>query len=222
MRRLLPCVIGMSAAACLGSGEGPVTENPLSGTVPKYTVVGTVFDSLASLRANAGVPNAAVSVGGKPTVTDAAGQFAVSLVDSGMIAIRVEIPDYEPRTQMFLNDGSRSAAVPLRRYAPLVTGFLVAGDSAMTTVVDLQGRKSMDRWTESRATVQTGGGATLTILGQQMVWQPIDDFTWTVVLHAPGLIALDWSLEDVTGFRFVTQCQAPDRCEHLPHGGDPN
>lgn len=225
MRRLLLYGPVAFAAACLGGGEGPVTENTVPPTVPSYDVAGNLFDSLAALLSTGGVPNARISIGGRVAITDSMGGFLVADVDSGNTTVLVELPSYEPLTMQILNDGNQRIAVGLRRYAPMVTGIAIAGDSAVTTVVDLQGRKSIDRWSASSVTVE-GAGPVLTLLGSQMRWRPVDDFTWIVVFDAPAIRRVDWDLRDVTGFRFSTSCQAPDRCDHLiqrePSGGNQN
>jgi len=200
--------------ACLGEGEGPATENSVTPIVPSYDVAGSVFDSLAALSSSAGVPGARVSIGGRVTVTDSVGAFTVADVDSGTVTVRVEIPAYEPLNIQILNDGNRRITIGLRRYAPMITGFVIAGDSAVTTVVDLQGRKTIDRWSQSNATLE-GGGAPLTLYGNQMVWRAVDDFTWNVIFDATGIQQVDWNLHDVAGFRFAAACQAPEGCDHL-------
>ena len=214
MRRLVLLGPVALAMACLGKGEGPATETTVTTTVPSYEVVGSVFDSLAGLRSFGGVPDALVSIGGRVTVTDSLGEFTVADVDSGTVMVRVQIPAYEPLDVQVLNDGNRRLTIGLRRYAPMVTGFVVAGDSAVTTVVDLQGRKTIDRWSQSNATL-AGTGSPLTLYGSQMVWRPLDDFTWTVTFDATGVQQVDWDLHDVTGFWFAAACQAPAGCDHL-------
>ncbi|MEE8061904.1 MAG: hypothetical protein V3T16_08735 [Gemmatimonadales bacterium] len=214
MRRLLLYGPVALAAACLGGGEGPATENTVRPPVPSYDVEGTLFDSLAARVSDGRVANARVSINGRAATTDSMGGFAVADVDSGTATVRVELPSYEPVNMQILNDGNLRLAIGLRRYTPMVTRFAIAGDSAMTTVVDLQGRKTIDRWLASNATVEAAGGP-LTLLGLEMRWRAVDDFTWVVVFNAPGIQRVEWDLRDVTGFRFSASCQAPDRCDHL-------
>ena len=222
MSRLLLCGLVTLAAACLGGGEGPTTENTVRPTVPSYTVVGTLFDSLAALRSSGLVANAPLRINGRPAITDSAGGFVVADVDSGNAVVSVEHPSYEPLTLQILIDGNQQVAVGLRRYAPIITSFVVYADSAVTTVVDLQGRKTIDRWSGSNATLD-GTGGTVTLIGSQMRWLPVDDFTWTIVFDVRGIQNVDWDLHDVAGFRFSVRCQAPDQCDHLiplePTGG---
>jgi hypothetical protein len=222
MSRLLLCGLVTLATACLGDGEGPTTENTVRPTVPSYTVVGVLFDSLAALRSSGLVANAPLRINGRPAITDTVGGFTVADVDSGNAVVRVEHPSYEPLTLPFLIDGNLQIAVGLRRYSPLITSFAVYPDSAVTTVVDLQGRKSVDRWSGSNATLD-GADGSVTLIGSEMRWIPVDAFTWIIVFDVRGIQNVDWDLHDVTGFRFSVKCQAPDMCDHLiqrePTGG---
>jgi hypothetical protein len=120
------------------------------------------------------------------------------------------------------NDGNQRVAIGLRRYSPIITSFEVYADSAVTTVVDLQGRKSVDRWSGSKATLD-GLAGPMTLIGSQMRWRPVDGFTWKIVFDVSGIQSVDWDLHDVNGFTFSVRCQAPDMCDHLiqrePNGG---
>jgi hypothetical protein len=83
------CGLVTLAAACLGDGEGPATENTIRPTVPSYTVVGTLFDSLAALRSSGRVANAPMNINGRSGITDSAGAFIMAVVDSGTAIVRV-------------------------------------------------------------------------------------------------------------------------------------
>jgi hypothetical protein len=185
-------------SACSDALYRPVwvpDEEPV-GTM--YTISGIVVDSVSGTV----IPGARVAVGKYVTDADAAGQWDLT-VPGGLITVTASPAGYE-RTA-FTFDLVTNAFVDLqaRRLAPVVIECWREGDSVHALVVDLQGRKSLERWTQSEAYV-TGPAGTYRVGADQWKYRAVDPLTWKVSLVpvAPEATMVRWTLYDSEGHRY--------------------
>ncbi len=209
-------VLTLTIAAC---SEGATPAAP-AGDIPQYTIRGTVSDSLGGLIGLGGLPGVEVRVNGRPLSADAQSRWS-RVADSGLVRIEVADNRFERYQRTVLLDRNMEVAVLLRRLAPAIVGFSSVGDSITARVVDLQGRKTVERWDESHVDIDMGG-ATLTVIGRQLHWHPIDNWTYQMVLPSvpDGAVSLDWTVEDDQGFSFREVCQLAIGCRGVPLPGN--
>ncbi len=208
--------IGLAAAlgglACVGSGEGPASPSGIQPPRPQYAVTGTVFDSAL------GTPVAGVrlQVSGTQTTTDGQGRYT-ALADSGVVDFVSWDRAYEPLNLRRLVDRPGRVDVNLRRLAPLIARFRVEGNSVLARVLDLQGRKTINRWTGTRVVLQ-GDGFETSLLANRWIWRAVDHLAWDVTIDAgrPDVDHVLWEVRDSEGGEFSVTCEAPSRCDGLP------
>jgi hypothetical protein len=198
MRRFLPVIVLL--AAC----HEPSVPTADSGGPAElgYTVSGVFYDSLADVP----VPGVRVFVGDSSAVTDLSGHYEMRTSGS-IVPIWVTNLAFEPiRREELLG---RDIVLNLlgRRNAPWVGPCAFAGDSVEVTIIDLQGRKSIDRRSLSRVTVE-GPGFTRQRDAYYWHWTPLDNFTWRVAvpIGQAGAERASWRLEDGDGFVTSSQC----------------
>jgi hypothetical protein len=157
-----------------------------------------------------------VSIDGVVGVTDADGRFTLTGVLGGtQVPFELLSLEYEPHTGTMNIDRDLTVSLPLRRLAPLITAFFPAGDSTRITVVDLQSRKTVERWQRTQATL-ANATAQWTQFGGQWVWTPIDIFTWTVSMpNTAGAEDFRFDIHDATGFASHAVCRVDSGCDHL-------
>jgi len=201
-------------ASCSDEEAGAPTE-PAAPT-PQYTISGTVTDSLGGFIGRGGLPGLEVRVNGRALTTDRTSRWSRT-VDSGMVVIEVNDNRFELYRQVLLLQQNMDIAVQLRRLAPVIVGFSVAGDSVTARVVDLQGRKTVERWNESHVDV-IGAVTTTTVIGRQLHWHPVDNWTYHMVLPSlpDDATMLDWTVEDDRGFSYQESCNLSTGCRRLP------
>ncbi len=218
MTRMTPYIILMVGAACAGpdllTAPGPPSPGPAGA---RFTVTGVVYDSLAShVGPSVAAPGVRVSVNGVVDITDAAGRFTVNEVLGGShVQLELLSLNYEPRVDTMLLDRDLRLFLPLRRLAPLITAFFPAGDSTRFIVVDLQSRKTVERWQRTRATLASET-AQWTQHGDQWVWTPIDILTWLVSMpNTAGAEDFRFDIHDAIGFVSHAVCRVDSGCDHL-------
>lgn len=155
-------------------------------------ISGMLFDSLTGAPA----ANVHVEFGGKVLFTDAAGKFTANTPE-GMVRVRVTSPDFETVERAIAVPPSQ-ITLPLRRQAPLPLDCRLEDGVFRATVVDLQGRKSLERWSRS----------TLTIYGPQgprtigaLAWgyePPASSYHWEIYISDAGadVDLVEWRLFD--------------------------
>lgn len=208
----LPFLVVPFSMSCLGPGEGPQTRQDEIIDRPLYRVSGRVID----WRTNRAVTNAFIAVSGTRVTSDSLGNYT-ALVDSGMVHFTIVHQEYEAYDQSFLIQSPRPLDLYLRRLAPLITCFEVDGDSIVARVIDLQHRKTIHRSTSTSVTL-SGPDFELILLGNQWIWDEVDDFTYVVILR-PGRTGVQqaiWHILDKTGIVFTATCTAPFGCDHGP------
>ncbi len=205
-------------AAC--AGTDPVTVSSTDG--PRFTVTGVVYDSLArEVGGDWAAPGVHLSVNGVPVVSDAAGRYRATGVAGGRdLPVTLASADFAPHTVHVTIDRDRSLDIGLERQAPLIVGFYPAGDSTRVAVVDLQNRKTVERWQRTR--VRLSGATSETQAGIEWIWTPVDDLTWLVSLpNTAGADHFDFEVHDVAGFVSSATCRVSTGCDHLEAHGIP-
>jgi hypothetical protein len=204
----------LASLSCLGPGPGPQTRQNEIIERPLYRVSGRVIDSVT----RAPVANVRFGVSGTWVTSDSLGRYT-ALVDSGMVQFAVVDPTYEAYDRTFLIQWPQTLDLELRRLAPLITCFEVDGDSIVALVVDVQHRKTIHRSVSTNVAL-SGPNIELTLLGNQWIWEAVDDHTYRMILH-PGVTGVrhaDWHILDQSGVVFTATCTAPYGCDHLPRG----
>ncbi len=225
MTRMTPYIVLVVGADCAGpellTAPGPPSPGPAGA---RFTVTGVVYDSLAShVGPPVAAPGVRVSVNGVVDITDAAGRFTVNEVLGGShVPLELLSLNYEPRVDTVPLDRDLTLFLPLRRLAPLITGFFPAGDSTRITVVDLQSRKTVERWQRTGVTL-ANGTTQWSQQGGEWIWNPIDIFTWTVLMPSTeGAEEFRFEIHDATGSVSQAICRVDSGCDHLaPIEADP-
>lgn len=205
MRR--SCLLLLLTAACAGGAE-PTAHDPLP--VPTFRLSGVVRDSVL------GVPVAAVHLllGDTAAVTDTAGYFTLQF-PAGEAPLLIADPRFEPYAAAMSVFKDSEITLLLRGQAPYVTSCAFQGDSVSATIVDLQGRKTVNRRAESYL-VARSSQAVIQNDANSWHWNAVDNVTWRTNVPIGGLAdSVDWQLEDADGNARLTRCtrQAPP-CLH--------
>jgi hypothetical protein len=193
-----------------GSGRQDPTGTPdLS-----YLVSGTVLDSALN-RPASGVR---VMVGDSLVTTSDSGMFRVKQnAERGFIAINDL--RFEPLKVGFAFDHPGAIPILLRGNAPYAFRCQFHGDTVSAFIVDLQGRKTMDRRIRTLLTAELNQ-QTVTWTGDKWLWTALDNLTWRVAIALPdsSILTVQWRLEDLDGNvrtsncergQFCTGCQVP-------------
>lgn len=212
-------LVVVAVAACAGP-DGPTSLDPAGS---RFTVGGLVYDSLArELGGDWIATGVRVSVNGVVAITDTDGRFTATGVSGASEAeIVFESRDYELLVRSVEIDRDMTVSIGLRRLAPLVTGFRPFGDSTRITVVDLQSRKTVDRWQVTQAVLRNAASE-WTQFGAQWAWNPIDGFTWLVSIPNTGAAqSFRFDIHDVTGSADTAFCTVGGGCSHLEIAAGP-
>lgn len=199
-------VLGLLLAGC-GAPDSLFTP-PAGDPAPVLVWLdGRVADSMTGAAlADVGI------FGGESTVaSDIDGRFRVP-VRTGMVTLRATASGYEHFSSVFNVVTSGSHDLLLRRLAPALLACGLQGDTLTGIVVDLQGRKTIDRREGSFAVLTTGGSALTAI---NWYWQPVDYLTWRIAIPLNGSPATDalLVLRDTDGWLSGRACAglpAPD------------
>lgn len=196
---------GLAAAGLAGlvaCGSPPPAPDETAIPEQRVLLTGVVLDSLAALP----VAGARVLGTDSMVVTDAAGSFRI-MVPTGPFTILVTHPDYESYGLSVTLEVPAHRIVQLRRLAPAVLGCRIASDTVYATVVDLQGRKTVNRREGSVAIVRSGGQEVV-LSGLSWSWQPVDSLTLAVSIPPPGgaVTGATLTVSDVAGFRGAAAC----------------
>ena len=210
----LPFLAVLFSMSCLGPGEGPPARQNEILERPLYRVSGRVYDGAVGTP----LANLRIGVSGTQVTSDSLGRYT-ALVDSGMVHFAIVDPDYEAYDQSFLIQWPRTLDLSLRRLAPLITCFEVDGDSVVAIVIDVQHRKTIHRSVSTSVTL-SGPDFELLLLGNQWIWEAVDDFTYRVIVRPgrTGVQHAQWHILDKTGSVFTATCTAPFSCDHLRRG----
>ena len=190
-------------AFCVSCGGEPDGIAPVVPDEPMRVVSGVLEDSVLSIP----VAGVRVLIGDSSVVSDSQGRF-VTLHRSG--DIRLSVADYRfesystPYTVLGDDDNIQ---LRLRGEAPYLTSCTFGSELLTATLIDLQGRKTINRRTQSTTTV-VGDGSSYRRDANTWSWTPIDNFTW--LAHVPiGGVGADsavWQLEDADGHVRSARC----------------
>jgi len=178
----------------------PTEEKP---TGPFYTVSGVVTDSLTG----EGIPGARVSAGKRTALADAAGVWRLDVPD-GEAIISSSPANYESGHETITVHSPVYLNLQLRRRAPLVVDCQRDGSMVHAILIDLQGRKSVERWSQSRAIVEAPSG-NITLMGQEWSYFPPPDYyQWPIGIPIPDdAVRIKWDVYDNEGYRFLGACE---------------
>lgn len=190
-------------AACGDPGFAPPTpgggEDPV--TVP---VEGVVYDSVT------GAPLAGVTVAiqGLLLTTAPDGRYTGE-VGIGTSTVSVATAGYERFSRPVTVVGPTVVLdLPLRRLAPYPLRCELNSGGFNAILVDLQGRKAIERWSQSTLTLVTPSGRR-TIGARAWGYTPLDTYRSRVTIADadPGTLRADWMLYDIQGDLFSGSCE---------------
>lgn len=171
--------------------------------IPLVTIRGQVIDSLT----RAPVAGVNVGIGGKALWTDAEG-FFTGQVAVGPTDIRVAALAFEPARVGVVVGPLDEFVVRLRRLAPIALDCEMGPGGFTAFIVDLQGRKSVERWTQSSMTLISPTSRRI-IGARQWGYLPLDILRWRISIPDadPEVTQVDWVLYDNEGHLYQGSCE---------------
>ena len=209
--RLALLVLVSAAAACSDTAwvpTDPPGDDPYDG--PVVTASGVVLDSLSG-QALAGVR---VASGDQITFTDKSGAWWLD-VPKGTVSFTASPPGYERVTFTTKVYGPLSFPLLARRAAPIVRDCYREDTRVRALLTDLQGRKSVERWSLSRAVVVSPTG-NVTVMAPNWEYYAAEDYyDWPIAIGSVPAEATTilWDVYDTDGNHFTGSCDlgsAPD------------
>ena len=199
MRRTAPLTILGLVLAC-GEMAGPPAQD--QGPSIYYTISGVVMDSVLSTP----IPGIRVLVGDSVAFADAYGSF-VTAQSPGQKVLAIRDTRYEDLTISHHFDRSESVTLTVRGQAPYVTQCAFSRESVSAVIVDLQGRKTVNRRDQSTLVTRTAGMA-VSSNAYSWTWNPIDNLTWLTTVPSVGAApdSVEWRVEDADGYMRPTRC----------------
>lgn len=200
MRRTSPFLF-LVLAAC--GGPEFVAPGEGDGQVSTVAIQGTVYDSVTGSP----LANTSVAIAGQFVTTDGAGEYA-AMVASGANRISISVAGFEPFSRTVTVGPEHVFDLPLRRLAPFPTGCQLSDSGFAAIVIDLQGRKSLERWSQSTLTLRAPSGDRV-IDALSWDYTPLDTYRWKVSIPDadPQTFRADWLLYDNTGGLFRGSCE---------------
>ena len=175
-----------------------------------HSVGGMVEDSVLSLNL-AGVR---LRIGDSLVVSDSLGRFQVKH-RAGNFGISVQDVAYERYdAPLALFQDRPSLVVRLQGQAPYLISCDFEADLLTARILDLQGRKTINRRSQSTITLQSNQ---TNVKRDAYSWYftPVDNLTWLAHVPLQGVVAdtAVWRLEDSDGYVRTTQCvKQPPPC----------
>jgi hypothetical protein len=188
---------------CLSCGNDPDPAAPSGGPGPLHVVSGVVEDSMLNLP----VAGIRVLIGDSVAVTDSQGRFT-TVHRSGNFTILVDDYSYERyEVPLAIFSDDRPHVVRLRGFAPYLLSCTFETDLLTARVVDLQGRKTVDRRSQSAITL-VSNETRFYREAYNWYWTPVDNLTWLAHVPHTGVVAdtADWRLEDADGYVRGARC----------------
>ena len=204
MRPFAPLIL--LCAAC----GGPDFASPSGGgdsVPPPVTVSGVVYDSVTGAVA----PGLSVALGGTFATTGVDGAFTLE-APVGVDTLHVAGAGFERFSRVLTllpSQGSPlTVRVPLRRLAPYPISCAIGDSGFRAVIVDLQGRKSLDRWANSTLTLDRPLGSR-SIAALDWNYQALDYMQWAVSIPDASLSTFraDWVLFDSEGNAYRGSCE---------------
>ena len=187
--------------ACF-SGDASISSAP--AIQPEYLVVtGVVTDSLTREP----VANAIVAGMDSATTTGLDGAFRVALrkEDDELKVLAYRYQEFRVASQV---PPKQHYDIQIIRLVPTLIACRIENDSVRATIVDLQGRKTMNRGNGSIVTLQSPAGS-VTLTAWDWVWRAVDPLTWDAIVPAgPGVQSVIWDLCDKDGYAQVFDCSS--------------
>ena len=155
-------------------------------------------------------------IGDSLVVSDSNGRFTV-VHRAGDVALTVDDFRFDPyRGRIQLHSNLSNLQLRLRGNAPYLTACSFGTDLITATVIDLQGRKTVNRRSASTMTLVGQDGTSYRRDANTWSWSPVDFFTWQAYVPATGISAdtADWRLEDADGHVRSARCvNQPAPCQ---------
>ncbi|MEO6068593.1 MAG: hypothetical protein ABJB33_01735 [Gemmatimonadota bacterium] len=192
----------LGITACAGTEFAP-PDGGGGEQVALVAISGRVVDSVTARS----VPGVKVNLGGKIEVTDVDGIFRTT-VPSDSVSVSVSTIGFEKYARIIRPSASIPMIVALRRLAPIPVSCVLHDTVFVAVVVDLQGRKSLERWSQSTLTLVSAGRST-TIGALHWGYRPLDTYRWEVDIVGvdPALARIDWDLYDSEGHAYRGSCE---------------
>lgn len=196
---LLTCLLVACNDTAYRSLGGPSTE--AEGEM--VTISGIVTDSLLGGT----IPGVRVAAGRYVTEADVTGGWSLK-VPKGPVTLSTSPEGYERTTYAFEARASSFVNLQARREAPAAYDCVQVGSTLTALVSDLQGRKSLERWSRSEAIVQ-GRAGSHRIGAINWGYEALDYITWkiTLTLTDPEVTVVNWNLYDSEGHRYTGACE---------------
>jgi carboxypeptidase family protein len=186
-------------AGCGGQGDGAAGPPEPQ---PRVEVTGTVADTFSR------APLSGVRVVGVDAATEsqADGTFRLS-VPAGPTGVLLSADGYESASVRLTGQPGARLTVTLRPFRPVVLGCVVDSGLIQATVVDLQGRRTIDRRDGSYVFVRAAGETTL-LTGLTWSWRTVDSLTYLVLVKAPTgpVEQASMFVSDVEGYSSQVGC----------------
>ncbi len=196
--RLIPIAL---LAACYGPGPTSPPEKPPASRVEIY---GRIFDSLTGFP----IAGLFVLIADTAVRTGLDGSYRTT-VPAGSLTLRVRFGLYEEYQLTALLLSPRQVDFPLRRLNPALTGCTISADTVHAVIVDLQGRKTLNRADGSSIILTDQGGDTV-VSAWDWSWRAVDELTWRARVPTGGrrIDRAVWTLRDQQGYGEFVDCQA--------------
>lgn len=201
---------GILSLLTIGCGTGPeaARRDPASPSDVSYFISGFMVDSVL------GIPPAGlkVAVGDSQVTLPANGSFRVEQHEEHGF-INIDDFQFEPMQIPFAFTAPGAIRVQLRGTAPYALACEFRGGTVSAKIIDLQGRKTMDRRTRTSLSA-TINQQDVVLTGDRWLWTPRDNVTWGVAVTFPdtSFQHVTWRLEDLAGNVRTTSCERSVVC----------
>lgn len=188
---------------CISCGNDPGKVAPTDDPGTMHVISGIVEDSMLNLP----IAGVRVLMGDSVAVSDSQGRFS-TVHRSGDFTLLVDDYGYERyEIPLAIFGDDRTYRVLLRGQAPYVLSCTFETDLLTARVVDLQGRKTLNRRSQSTLTLISN----TTLFFREAYgwyWTPVDNYTWLAHVPHTGVVAdtADWRLEDADGYVRGARC----------------
>lgn len=202
MRRALVLPL-LLIAACNDTAYRSLGEPDTEPTGPLFTISGEVSDSLSG----AVLAGVRVASGQYVTETDAGGAWSLT-VPGGAVTVTTSPTGYERSSFSFTLRTNAYVSLSARRLAPLVQECTRNGLTVSARIIDLQGRKTIERWQRSEAFVLDPAGE-YRIGAPAWSYRALDYETWEVSLSPVAAVtqAIRWNVYDAEGHVYSGICE---------------
>jgi hypothetical protein len=163
---------------------------------------GIVSDSVLG----GGIGGVRVAAGRFVTYADADGQWSLA-VPQGTVTISSSPAGYERVSYTFEAIAQTNIYLLARRLAPVVLECVRDGNKVIATVIDLQGRKTIERQYQSQALILDPAGP-YRVSAINWGYQAVDILTWKITLSpiSPATAEIHWYVYDSEGHAFDGIC----------------